>query len=77
MKCIEKAMSENRLNKPKKGWWGFCLHNKRYLCRYNHIFAVFSESEVLYSNYETKTDYIGVTYALKYFNDNIKNGQNR
>ena len=41
MKCIEKAMNENS-KKPKNGWWGFCKDDKRYLCRYHHIFAIFS-----------------------------------
>ncbi len=68
MKCIEKAMNENS-KKPKNGWWGFCKDDKRYLCRYHHIFAIFSKDELLDFHYETRTDYAGVMYAIKYFNN--------
>jgi hypothetical protein len=71
MKCIIKAMNEN--TQPKKKWWGFLKGNKRYLCRYHHIFAIFSETEVLYYNYETKTDKAGVMFAINYFNQNQTN----
>ena len=68
MKCIIKAMLETEL-KPREKWWGFVskTNGYRYLCRYNHIFAVFSRTEVIYSNYQTKTDKIGVEFAIKYF----------
>ena len=68
MKCIIKAMSETEL-KPREKWWGFVSKTDgyRYLCRYNHIFAVFSSTEVIYSSYETITDKRGVEFAIKYF----------
>ena len=65
MKCIIKAMQETEF-KPRAKWWGFVKENKRYLCRYNHIFCVFENEKVLYATYETKTDKIGVQFALKY-----------
>ena len=58
--------------KPRAKWWGFVKEGKRYLCRYNHVFAVFSDKEVLFSNYETRTDKAGVEFALKYFKENLK-----
>lgn len=58
--------------KPRAKWWGFIKDGKRYLCRYNHVFAIFSETEVLYYNYETRTDKAGVEFALKYFEENLK-----
>jgi hypothetical protein len=70
MKCIIKAMNEN--SKPKKKWWGFVKDNKRYLCRYQHIFAIFSKTEILYYNYETRTDKVGVMFAINYFKKNQK-----
>lgn len=38
--------------------------------RYHHRFAVFSANEVLFSDFETKTDKTGVEFALKYFKEN-------
>ena len=58
--------------RPRAKWWGFVKEGKRYLCRYNHVFAVFSDKEVLFSNYETRTDKAGVEFALKYFKENLK-----
>jgi hypothetical protein len=69
MKCIIKAMNED--SKPKKRWWGFLKDNKRYLCRYNHILAIFSKTKILYYNYETKTDKTGVMFAINYFQKNL------
>ena len=64
-------MNESR-KKPKKGWWGFVDENKtRYLCRYHHVFAVFSSDKVLGSKYETVTDKRGVEFAIKYFNEQL------
>lgn len=71
MKVIIKAMNETEF-KPRAKWWGFVKDGKRYLCRYNHVFAIFSETEVLYYNYETRTDKAGVEFALKYFTENLK-----
>jgi len=69
MKNIIKAMEEKDF-KPRPKWWGFVNGHKRYLCRYNHCFAIFSRYKVLYYNYETITDKRGVEFAIKYFNDN-------
>jgi hypothetical protein len=67
MKCIEKAMTENR-KKAKRGWWGFVKDDKRYLCRYNHIFGIFSDKSILYLSYETRTDFDGVMCAVEFYN---------
>lgn len=68
MKTIIKAMNESQF-KPKAKWWGFVKGGKRYLCRYNHIFAEFDlyEHKVVWSRYETITDRRGVEFAIKYF----------
>ena len=66
MKCIIKAMQETEF-KPRAKWWGFVEGGKRYLCRYNHVFAVFSDKEVIQATYETITDKRGVEFAVKYF----------
>lgn len=58
--------------KPRAKWWGFVKDGKRYLCRYNHCFAIFSKTKVLYSHYETITDKRGVEFAIKYFNQQNK-----
>jgi hypothetical protein len=73
MKCIIKAMQETEY-KPRKKWWGYVSSTNgcRYLCRYNHIFAVFSNNETLYHNYETVTDKRGVLFAINYFQNNLK-----
>ncbi|MEI7960768.1 MAG: hypothetical protein WCI04_00370 [archaeon] len=73
MKCIEKAMNETECN-PRRKWWGYVSKETgyRYLCRYNHTFAVFSSTEVLYSNYETVTDKRGVLFAINYFKNKCK-----
>ena len=71
MKVIIKAMNETKY-KPRKGWWGFVKDGKRYLCRYNHIFGIFSDSEILFTNYETRTDKAGVNFAINYFQQKIK-----
>jgi hypothetical protein len=73
MKCIIKAMQETEY-KPRKKWWGYVSNTNgcRYLCRYNHIFGVFSSKEVIYSNYETVTDKKGVLFAINYFENNLK-----
>jgi len=71
MKCIETAMNETEF-KPRKKWWGFTDSGKRYLCRYNHVMAIFSESEVLFAGWETKTDRAGVENAIEIFNKRKK-----
>jgi hypothetical protein len=70
MKCIVKAMSETEY-KPRAKWWGFVSvkNGYRYLCRYNHVFVVFSNTDVLYSNYETITDKRGVDFSIKLFQE--------
>ena len=67
MKNIIKALQETEY-KPRAKWWGFVKDDKRYLCRYNHIFFVCDKDNILYSNYETITDKRGVEFAIKYFN---------
>ena len=69
MKCIIKAMNETKY-KPIPKWWGYVENGKRFLCRYNHVFAIFSETEVLWYGYQTKTDKAGVLFAIKYFQTN-------
>ena len=69
MKNIIKAISETKF-KPRPKWWGFVKDGKRYLMRYSHCFGVFSDSEILYYDYETITDKRGVEFALKYFEEN-------
>jgi hypothetical protein len=69
MKVIIKAMNETEF-KPRPKWWGFVKDGKRYLCRYNHIFAIFSKTKVLFYEWETRTDKAGVEFAIKYFNEN-------
>jgi hypothetical protein len=71
MKCIIKAMQETEY-KPRKKWWGYVSNGRRYLCRYNHIFGVFTNTEIVYSNYETITDKRGVLFAINYFENNQK-----
>lgn len=58
--------------RPRAKWWGFVKDNRRFLCRYSHIFAIFDliKKEVIYSDYETITDKRGVLFAIKYFNEN-------
>jgi hypothetical protein len=68
MKNIIKALQETEY-KPRAKWWGFVKDDKRYLCRYNHIFFVCDNNNILYSNYETITDKRGVEFAIKYFNE--------
>ena len=70
MKCIIKAMNEN--SKPKKRWWGFVVGDKRYLCRYNHCFAIFQKGKVLKIEYQTITDKRGVEFAVKYYKQQLK-----
>lgn len=69
MVAIIKAMGETQF-KPRAKWWGYVKDGKRYLMRYHHNFAIFSATEVLFSNYETRTDKAGVEFALKYFKEN-------
>jgi hypothetical protein len=71
LKCIVKAMNETEYN-PRPKWWGYVKDGKRYLMRYNHNFAIFSDTEVEYSDYETVTDKKGVESAIKYFNEKQK-----
>jgi hypothetical protein len=73
MKAIEKAMNETEF-KPRAKWWGFVKDGKRYLCRYNHIFACFDieNHKILWAEYETVTDKRGVQYAIKYFQNQKK-----
>ena len=70
MKAIIKAMGETEF-KPRAKWWGYVSDGKRYLMRYHHNFAIFSSNEVLYSNYETRTDKTGVEFAIKYFKQQL------
>ena len=74
MKVIIKAMNETEF-KPRAKWWGFVKNGKRYLCRYNHIFVVFSKTKVLFSSWETRTDKAGVEFAIKYFNENVNKNE--
>jgi hypothetical protein len=67
MKNIIKALQETEY-KPRAKWWGFVKDDKRYLCRYNHIFFVCDKDNIFYYNYETITDKRGVEFAIKYFN---------
>lgn len=69
MVAIIKAMGETKF-KPRAKWWGYVKDGKRYLMRYHHNFAIFSATEVLFSNAETRTDKAGVNFALKYFKEN-------
>ena len=69
MKNITKALQETEY-KPRAKWWGFVKDGKRYLCRYNHIFFVCDKNEILYVDYETRTDKVGVEFAIKYYNEN-------
>jgi regulation of enolase protein 1 (concanavalin A-like superfamily) len=69
MKNIIKAMSE-KTYKPRPKWWGFVKDGHRYLMRYHHCFAIFTQNEVVYYNYETITDKRGVMFAIKYFEEN-------
>ena len=73
MKAIEKAMNETEF-KPRPRWWGFVNSGKRFLCRYNHVFACFDleSKRVEWAKYETITDKRGVLFAIKYFNENEK-----
>jgi len=73
MKCIIKAMSETEF-KPRAKWWGYVSETNgyRYLCRYNHTFCIFNDTEVLYADYETITDKRGVLFAIDYFHKNLK-----
>ena len=73
MKCIIKAMSETEY-KPRARWWGFTHEGKRYLMRYGHCLAIFSD-KVLYMNYETITDKRGVEFAIKYFKNESNNNR--
>jgi hypothetical protein len=66
MKCIVKAMTETEF-RPRPKWWGFVDGGRRYLMRYHHCFAVFSETEVLSASYQTVTDKRGVEFAVKHF----------
>jgi hypothetical protein len=68
VKCIIRALNEQEF-KPKPKWWGFVNDGKRYLMRYHHCFAVFdlNSGDILFYNYETKTDKAGVEFALKYW----------
>jgi hypothetical protein len=68
MVAIIKAMGETKF-KPRAKWWGYVKDGKRYLMRYHHNFAIFSATEVLFSNAETRTDKAGVNSAIKYFKE--------
>ena len=73
MKCIIKAMQETEF-KPRAKWWGYVdKTGRRYLCRYNHVFAIFSQTEVIWHSYETKTDKAGVLFAIDYFKKSKQN----
>lgn len=64
-KIIIKALQQS-VFKPKKKWWGFKKDGLQYLCRYNHIMCVFDKSKPIYLYQETKTDKIGISFAIKY-----------
>ena len=71
MKAIIKAMNETEF-KPRAKWWGFVKDDKRYLCRYNHVFACFDlkNNKIEWAKYETITDKRGVLFACEYFKKN-------
>lgn len=64
MKCIIKAMGETEY-RPRAKWWGYVQQGKRYLMRYHHCFAIFSNEQILKATYQTVTDKAGVQYAVK------------
>ena len=68
MKVIIKALNETEY-KPRKKWWGFVRNGLRYLCRYNHIMCIFEGKKLVYKFYETKTDKVGVEFAIKHINN--------
>lgn len=70
MKAIVKALSETEY-KPRPKWWGFRKGNRQFLCRYNHIIAVFENNEPIYTFYETRTDKAGLLFAINYLKSNI------
>lgn len=71
MKCIIQALSETEFN-PRAKWWGYVDENNlRHLMRYHHRWAVFSQSRILYYNYENKTDKAGVLFAIHHFKTTI------
>jgi len=76
MKCIIKAMTETQY-RPRAKWWGYIVNDKRYLCRYNHCFAIFSSTKVLFADYETVTDKRGVDFAIDYFLSSKKTNKNK
>lgn len=61
-------MSETEF-KPRPKWWGCVIDGKRFLMRYGHCLAIFSDTEVLFTQWETITDKNGVKFAIKYFKD--------
>ena len=77
MKCIVKAMNETEY-KPRAKWWGYVEGNYRFLCRYNHVFAIFelTKGEEKFARpfreIEKRTDKVGVDFAINYFKENIK-----
>lgn len=70
MKCIEKALTEKKY-KPRPKWWGFVKDEYRFLCRYSHLMCIFKDGKPIYIYQETKTDKIGVKYAIEYMKKNI------
>lgn len=64
-------MSETEY-KPRKRWWGFVdTDGTRYLMRYHHVLAAFSDSKILFARYQTITDKRGVQFAIKHFKSSL------
>ena len=78
MKTIIKALSETKYN-PRPKWWGFVKDDLRFLCRYNHIMCIFVNGVPIYVYEETKTDKIGVKFAINYIKNEfnqVRDGRN-
>ena len=69
LKCIEKALTENEY-KPRKKWWGYLKNGTRFLMRYNHCLASFTEAKIVHAVYQTKTDKQGVECAINMWKEN-------
>lgn len=70
MKCIIKAMNETKY-KPRARWWGYVDNGVRYLCRYHHVLCIFKDKNNINGYWETKTDKIGVLFAIDYYKQNL------
>lgn len=65
MTCIVQALEETEF-KPRKRWWGFVANGRRYLMRYSHCMLVADKGSILYTWHETKTDKLGVEFAIRH-----------